>query len=328
MALSSRSFAVGAWLALTGFVGQTLLHPAVAADGSDSAGSTDQGSSDGSLGDSSAGSADGSVDSSELASTITVVSTVAAVVVLIVILVKKKKKKEAQRKKKKRNQRRRHAEGSDGDGLGRALLYGELARSRRDLGLTLNLLARSPSALGTLEAEARQGAGPLLAGLSATLQVPEAELAPALASTFATWGQPADQDAANLLVVRLLESAVEDFDADPAAAADALWRLDLEQARPDFPAHAPQHARFAAALGVPVDALAVAARAVLDQAAATAPGGSTRAALAAEPLAWVDRLADTVERGHTDAVEGRYGELVAVARAWDPTDQLGLGLVD
>jgi hypothetical protein len=318
-------------LALVAFLSQTVIQPALAADSTDT-NSSDSNSSDTSVGDSTAGTSEGSSDSAgDVSAVSATVSTVAAVVVIIVLIVKKKKKKE-EKAKRRRKKRRRGQNPGNVEGIGRTLLYGELIGTQRDLGLTLNLLARSPTSLDILEAEAAAGDGPLLESLSTALQQPRQDLAQGLQTVLANHGPPLSQADANLFVIRLLNASVDDLELDPAAASDAMWRLDRERAHPDFPAHAPLHHRLARAMGVPVDAVVVAVTDTLELAAAAAlgarSGGSVRATVAEQPMVYLDLLSDRIELADDALVRARYGELVKVAQTWDPTDELQLGLVD
>jgi preprotein translocase subunit SecG len=328
---------VGAHVALAAFLLQ--VPPTALADSggsgsdSDSAGSSDgsagsQNSSDGSLGDSS-GNSDINEDALSTTTVVATLATTAGIIVLIVLLVKKKKRQEAAEQKRKKNNKKRQGGADLGpDHMGRALVYGEILGAQRDLGMTLNLLARSPSSLDRLEAEALDGHGPLLHSLASALQQPAAAVAEGFRAALSAEGPPVDQAGTNRLVVRILDEAVEDFDLDPVVASDLLWRLERERAHPDYPAVAPLHQRLALALDVPVASVALAVGDTFDLAAAAAVNGSVRASLADAPLDTLDRLADRIEAVESERVAARYAQLVRIAESWDPTGQLELGQVD
>lgn len=231
------------------------------------------------------------------------VAVVIAAVVVAVVLTSKNKPP--------RPHERRIAGGDDGArGLGAALLAQGLVQADGALAKGLARLIESPSAMDALTAEAARGGGPSADALARAAGLPTATVVAAWNAT-APQASPATSEAAFARVVRFLEAIGPELGADRALAGALLWDLAQEQARPDFPADAPVHARVAGWTGLSVEQVAPVVTDVLaDEGAPRRAWLYTHAdevidALGAELGArWPAEVAS-----HADALQGRAVEL-------------------
>jgi hypothetical protein len=255
--------------------------------------------------------------------TVLPMTTTVGVIVLIVVIINNQNEKMREQQRQYQEQQKEDQKDEQADASRtRALMDSGLVTARGDLGLSLSLLARSPSAFDQLSDEVERGQGPALSELARATGLPPEALAGHHRATAGAVGPAVDQDSAERFVLDMLVRMAPSLELHEDQAAAFLWQLAQEQAVD--PAAGTAHAWMERWMGVPLESVVEATAEAL--APLSSDPAALRASLYADPDAALDTIALAIDARNRAEVDARIAELIQLALPWIPGELTGSAL--